>query len=106
MYRVPVTGDPQPFGDRMPSLVELQTWVGGYVEHVGLQVNGQECHLFVNEDGRRLGLMPNEFATGVYGAQFDERELRLAIGQDPRTLDGLTIVGNAWLWHGPLPADA
>ena len=106
LYRIRIHCDPEPAGDEWPTLKELQHFVGGYVEHVLCRVNGQELHLFINEDGRRLGLPPNVFASAVYAGQFDPVKIRTAIEADPSTLVGLTIVGNAWLWIGELPPDA
>jgi hypothetical protein len=44
------------------SLVELQTIVGGYIEAVRLRSG---AWMFVNEDGKRLGLPTNVVATTI-----------------------------------------
>lgn len=86
MYRSRINEDPEPAGMNWPTLQEMQHFVGGYVEHVRCDVAGVEIHMFVNEDGLRMGLPVNEYATMLYGAA--------------------PIVGNVWVWLGPLPPDA
>ena len=105
MVRVPAVGEPQPFGDRWPQLSELQAWVGGFVEHLVVRVMHDEMHLLVHDDAKRLGLPVNVVASALYASQFNPPEVRAAIARDPSTAHALTICGNAWLWHGPLPAD-
>ena len=85
MYRCRINEDPEPAGDRMPTLGELQHFVGGYVEHVRLDVANGEIHLFVNEDGVSIGLPVNDYVSQLYGR---------------------SIVGNVWMWLGELPPDA
>jgi len=86
MFRVRINGEAEGAGDRWPTLKEMQHFVGGFVEHVRvLTSDGEEIHMLVNEDGLRIGLPLNRVATLLYGAP---------------------IVGNAWIWYGPLPADA
>ena len=85
MYRCRINDDPEPAGNKWPTLQEMQHFVGGYVEHVLVYAAGGEIHLFVNEDGLRIGLPRNDYVSNVYGGQ---------------------IVGNAWMWVGELPADA
>jgi len=50
-----------------PTLPELQTVVGGYVERLYVRYNDQDAHLFVNEDGRALALPLNGRASRMYG---------------------------------------
>ncbi len=45
------------------SLEELQRVVAGYIEAVYLRLNGERFIMFVNEDGRRLELPINGYAT-------------------------------------------
>lgn len=49
----------------MPTLQEMQAYVGGYIEHVSLTFDGHPLSLIVNEDGRRLGLPTNAQATAL-----------------------------------------
>lgn len=51
-----------------PTLEEAQTFVGGYVEVVGLPGGSQ---LLVNADGRLAGLPVNERASTVHGGAVD-----------------------------------
>lgn len=60
--------DPQPVAPASGqsfTLEELQAFVGGYIEAVypGWSERGQPLVLFVNEDGKRLGLPFNRWAT-------------------------------------------
>jgi hypothetical protein len=103
MFRVPARGAAEPAGDVFPQIEELQEFVGGYVEHVRVTIAQYEMHLFMNEDGLRLGLPPNVVASALYAATFPPQSLRAALRRDPQVMNGLTIVGNVWLWHGPLP---
>ena len=101
MYRIRIHCDPEPAGEEWPTLAEMQKFVGGYVEHVLCRVAGHELHMFVNEDGRRLGLPINLVATCLYLGLTDPPLAVL------RALEsGQVIVGNAWLWIGQLPDDA
>jgi hypothetical protein len=85
LYRCRICDDPEPAGNKLPTLAEMQHFVGGYVEHVQVFVAGGEIHLFVNDDGRRIGLPLNDYISQLYG--------------EP-------IAGNVWMWLGELPADA
>lgn len=109
LWRIPTDGPPEPVGDDLPQLDELQRYVGGYIEHVRCDFRG-EAHLFVNEDGESLGLAPNGFATLLRAAHActsrDEIAETLARGVTPQVFASHVIVGDAWLWFGPLPADA
>lgn len=85
LWQIPETGVPSPGGDALPKLGAMQEFLGGYVEHLAIGYEGKPSHLFVNEDGQRLGLPPNEIASAIAGR---------------------VIVGPALLWVGPLPRDA
>jgi Domain of unknown function (DUF3846) len=85
MFRIRISGDSEPAGDTFPTLAEMQYFVGGYVEQARVVRGGEEYHLFFNEDGASIGLPINREASDLYGAP---------------------IVGNVWVWHGALPADA
>jgi hypothetical protein len=107
LWRIPATGEPEPVGDEWPQLAELQRGVGGYVEHVLCRFHGEEAHLFVNEDGHRLALPRNEFATLLYAAHQDvpvEDVVRALRGKKPSVVAMHVIVGDVLLWFGPLPA--
>ena len=58
-------------GDRHPTLEEMQGWVGGYIEHVVVNLNGRKCDALVNEEGKLQGLPVNAKGTEmyVYGAE-------------------------------------
>lgn len=103
LYRLPAGGDPEPAGDDMPPLESLQQFVGGYVQHVRVDSAGAEMHLFVNDDGRRLALPPNLVASALFAATHGPGTLIAARLGGPEALAALHILGNAWLWHGPLP---
>ena len=85
LWRLPELGLPEPGGKAWPTLEAMQAYVGGYVEHLAVGLDGTPSHLFVNEDGHRLGQGPNEIASVI------ARRL---------------IVGPALLWVGKLPRDA
>lgn len=54
-----------------PTLEQLQTWVGGYIElapHWNTFL-GQRCVVFWNEDAKRLGLPINMRATELWHEQ-------------------------------------
>jgi len=58
-------------GDRHPTLEEMQGWVGGYIEHVVVNLNGRKCDALINEEGKLQGLPVNAKGTEmyVYGAE-------------------------------------
>lgn len=85
LWWIPVEGFPSPGGDRWPDLAAMQEYVGGYVEHLAVGYEGKRSHLFVNEDGQRLGLPHNPTASAIAGR---------------------VIVGAALVWVGTLPPDA
>lgn len=67
----PTLGDPNPTQVQYPlyappTLAQVQGWVGGYVETVGMALDGtppEPVQVFVNEDGLSMGLPPNPVAT-------------------------------------------
>lgn len=103
LYRLPAGRDPEPAGDALPPLATMQAFVGGYVQHLRVDSAGDEMHLFVNDDGRRLALPPNLVASALHAATFGPGTLIAARLGGPDALAALHILGNAWLWHGPLP---
>lgn len=66
---IPAIGDPfvlKPSGGKTFNLKELQSIVGGYIEAVRLtSEEGVPLTMFVNEDGKNLGLPTNIRATGI-----------------------------------------
>lgn len=66
------------------SLPELQKIVAGYIEAVYLRMSGERVIMFVNEDGRRLELPVNGYATFLV-RQF----------ADPPHAPDVVIVGDA-----------
>jgi len=107
LWKLPAAAEPEPVGNVMPALDELQTYVGGYIEHLACSFAGKPAHLLVNEDGRRQGLPPNEFATLLFAASqhvtAGEIVEQLTRGVRPNVTVVRTLAGNAWLWFGPLP---
>lgn len=72
---VKTTGEVDIVDDKL-SLEALQELVGGYIEHVGVNVivgGTKYIHLIVNEEGKLDGLAFNEFATAaLLTAGFDD----------------------------------
>jgi len=62
----PATGTAMPFvfAGKKPTLTELQSAVGGYVEALYI---ASDCVALVNEDGLRLGLVTNVDASKLCG---------------------------------------
>src|SRR5262245_223727 len=65
-WYLPERDAPQAQGNAWPTLAQLQGWVQGYVEHVGLTLDGEPVHLFVNEDGHRERFAVNALASELY----------------------------------------
>ena len=51
---------------KMPSVSELQGWVGGYFAETKVHFEGKSCYMFLNEDGIRLNLPRNEEASRLH----------------------------------------
>lgn len=60
----------------IPTLKEVQTAVGGYVEAIPLfmQYEGDECEAYCDEDGKHHGRPLNESATALWYAQTGPHE--------------------------------
>lgn len=52
--------------DNEPSLDDLQRIVGGYIEVAIVNIEGQSCHMIMNEEGKLKGLPLNPTATSLY----------------------------------------
>lgn len=74
VHRIPCTPRPALFNvqDKLPTLEEMQAWVGGDIEYVWVLFNGQRTPMVVNEVGAGpfgLKQLPvNERATEIYHA--------------------------------------
>jgi hypothetical protein len=83
--------------ERPPSLTQLQTAVGGYIEQVpgfgDIDHNGasHRCIAFCNEDGKRLRLPVNSVATGYWLAA-------MGLPYPPTRFD--VLVGNVVVLYG------
>jgi hypothetical protein len=49
-----------------PPFNTIQAFCGGYVEHVNVLYEGQQCSMFVHDEGAIRGLPVNEVATDIY----------------------------------------
>tara|TARA_R100000458_G_scaffold39271_1_gene36769 strand:+ start:1867 stop:2277 length:411 start_codon:yes stop_codon:yes gene_type:complete len=66
-----VTEDGNVTVEEMPNtLVEYQTRVGGYIEPVSFEWNGQECTAFVDEEGLIKGKAMNPLLCMIVGHPF------------------------------------
>lgn len=70
---------------KKPTFKQMQEWVGGYVERTVVTWEGQQCSMYVNEDGHSMGLPYNARATSL---------LAIATSR-PGTLGALLLQGQA-----------
>jgi len=77
--------------DKEPAWRDMQKYVGGYLEHVSVLVDGKRAHMYVNEEGLIHGLPFNPRATEHYYAASKARGNVRALRNNPG------IVGQAIL---------
>ena len=61
-----------------PTLEEMKAMVGdGWIEHIKVIHEGEDCDALINEDGKRLELPVNPIATEKYHAWLAKNQLPL-----------------------------